>query len=85
MAGKAPPYGEQFFQRELLKGGILLQKPVEIVDIGLEMPVMVQVHCLLVYEGLKSVVRVWERCVCEWVIAVSVHVRGFLERLSNSI
>ena len=85
VTGKTPPHGEQFFQREFLKRRMLLQKTVEVVDIGLEMTIVVQVHCLLVNEGLEGVVRVGERCVYEWIIAVSVHGRGFLERLSNSI
>lgn len=75
LTGKTPPHGEQFFQRKFLKGRIFFQKSIEIVNIGPEMPVVMQAHGLFVDKRFESVVRIGERCVYERIMIVSVHVR----------
>lgn len=75
MAGETPPYGEKLFQRKLLKSGIFFQKPVEIIDICLEMTVVMKVHCLFIDKGFETIVQVRKRSIYERIIIVSVHIK----------
>lgn len=69
-AGKSAPDGQQFFQGKTLQGGILFQYLVEIIDIRLQMPVVMQMHGLFIDERLQSVVSVWQRCVDKRIVTV---------------
>lgn len=52
---------QELLKRESLKRRPFFQQFVEVVDISLEMPVVVEMHGFLVYERLQGVVRIGER------------------------
>ena len=79
LAGKSVLADQQLCQRVILERRIGLKKLVQVVDICLEMPVVVQPHGFFVDEWLQGVIGVGERGVEKGIVIVHVHFQfGFL-------
>ena len=79
LAGKSVLADQHLCQRVLLKRRICFKEMIQVVDICLEMPVVVQPHGPFVDEGLQGVIGVGERGVEKGIAIVHVYFQqGFL-------
>lgn len=79
LAGKSVLADQHLCQRVLLKRRICFKEMIQVVDICLEMPVVVQPHGPFVDEGLQGVIGVGERGVEKGIAIVHAYFQqGFL-------
>ena len=70
MAGESAPHGEQLFQRTVLQRRMLLQKTIQVVNVCLEMPVMVKMHCFFIDKRFECIIGVRQGSVDKRIIVV---------------
>lgn len=69
---------DKFLQRPVLEGWVFIEGIVEIVDVGLQMPAVMQKHCLFVDIGFHCAVWIGQWGVDKFVMFVHRHIPFFI-------
>lgn len=72
IGGKAWDIYNKLFQRPMLELRILAQSVVQIVNVGLQVPLMMQMHCFFINIRLHGMISVWQWSIDKFVVFVHI-------------